>query len=183
VSESAGPTGGGSKGRPTPKRRDVQRRRGGPVAPPPANRKEAAKRVRQQGAQQRKAVREGTKTGDESRMMARDRGPVRRLVRDAVDARRHVGVLLLPAAVLPVLAQLTGSTRLLALATTLWLATLLAAVSDFVITALVVRRKVHAAFPDERKLGGHIGYAVIRTAQFRRFRLPPPRVGPGDPVG
>lgn len=180
MTESAEPTG---KGRPTPKRRDVEHRRGGPVAPPPANRKEAARRVRQQGALQRKAVREGTKTGDESRMMARDRGPVRRLVRDVVDGRRHVGVLLLPAAVLPVLAQLTGSSRLLAMATTLWLATLLAAVSDFVITAFLVRQKVRAAFPEEPKLLGHVGYAVVRTAQFRRFRLPPPRVRPGDPIG
>jgi hypothetical protein len=139
--------------------------------------------VRQQGAQQRKAVREGTRTGDESRMMARDRGPVRSLVRDVVDARRHVGVLLLPAAVLPVLAQLTGSSRLLAMATTLWLATLLAAVSDFVITAFLVRQKVRAVFPGEPKMAGHLGYAVIRTAQFRRFRLPPPRVRPGDAVG
>jgi hypothetical protein len=115
-------------------------------------------------------------------MMARDRGPVRRLVRDVVDSRRHVGVLLLPAAVLPVLAQLTGSQQLLAMATTLWLATLLAAVSDFVITSFVVRRRVRADFPDERKMAGHIGYAVIRTAQFRRFRLPPPRVSPGDRI-
>lgn len=177
MSDSPAPSG---KGRPTPKRRDVQRRRGGPVAPPPATRREAARRLRAEGAQQRRAVREGTKTGDESRMMARDRGPVRRLVRDVVDSRRHVGVLLLPAAILPVLAQLTGSKRLLALATTLWLATLLAAVADFFITGLVVRQKVRATFPDERRTGGHIGYAVIRTAQFRRFRLPPPRVRPGD---
>ena len=170
------------KGRPTPKRRDAERRRGGPSAPPPANRREAARRVREQAADQRRQVKAGTRSGDTRHMMARDQGPVRQLVRDLVDHRRHIGVLLLPAALLPVVAQLSGSTQVLALATTLWLATLLAAISDFVITAIVVRQRVKADFPDERKMRGHILYAVVRTAQFRRFRLPPPRVTVGDKV-
>lgn len=172
----------GGKGRPTPKRRDAQTQRGGRVPPPPATRKEAARRVRAQGAEKRKAVRAGTRSGDEGSMMARDRGPVRALVRDLVDSRRHVGVLLLPATFLPVLANLSGSVQVRAFATSLWLAAVLAAVFDMVITGVVVRRRVRADFPDQTKLRGHVGYAVVRTAQFRRFRLPPPRVKPGDPV-
>ena len=178
------PTASG-KGRPTPKRRDAQKgggRRGGPVAPPPATRKEAAKRIRQQGAAKRKAVRAGTAVGDETNMMARDQGPVRRLARDIVDSRRHIGVLLLPAALLPVAAQLSGNASVLRLATTLWFATLLAAISDFIITGVMVRRRIRTDFPNEAKTRGHVGYAMVRTAQFRRFRLPPPRVGPGDVV-
>lgn len=170
------------KGRPTPKRRDQQRRHAGPVAPPPATRKEAAKRVRAQGAEKRKAVRAGTRAGDESAMMARDRGPVRRLVRDLVDSRRHVGVLLLPATFLPVLANLTSSIQVRAFATSLWLAAVLATVFDMVVTGLVVRRRIRADFPAEAKTRGHVGYALIRTAQFRRFRVPPPQVRPGTPV-
>jgi hypothetical protein len=181
MTESQGATG---KGRPTPKRRDAQKgaARGRPVGPPPATRKEAAKRIRQQGAAKRKAVKAGTAVGDEANMMARDQGPVRRLVRDMVDARRHIGVLLLPAALLPIIAQLSGSAAVLRFATTLWFATLLAAISDFVITGVLVRRRIRADFPDESKTRGHVGYAMVRTAQFRRFRLPPPRVGPGDTV-
>jgi hypothetical protein len=181
VSETSAPSG---KGRPTPKRRDAQKgaARGRPAGPPPATRKEAAKRIRQQGAAKRKAVRAGTAIGDETNMMARDQGPVRRLVRDMVDSRRHIGVLLLPAALLPVAAQLSGNASVLRLATTLWFATLLAAISDFVITGVMVRRRIRADFPNESKTRGHVGYAMVRTAQFRRFRLPPPRVGPGDVV-
>jgi hypothetical protein len=51
-----------------------------------------------------------------------------------------------------------------------------------VITGVLVRRRIKADFPTETKTRGHVGYAVVRTAQFRRFRLPPPRVKPGDPV-
>ena len=170
------------KGRPTPKRRDAQRRHGGPVAPPPATRKEAARRVRAQGAEKRKAVRAGTKAGDDSAMMARDRGPVRRMVRDIVDSRRHVGVLLLPATFLPVLANLSASIQVRALATSLWLAAVLAAIFDMVVTGMVVRRRIRSDFPAETKLRGHIGYGLIRTAQFRRFRVPPPQVRPGAQV-
>lgn len=173
------PTG---KGRPTPKRRDVQRRSGGPVAPPPATRKEAARRLRAKGAEQRKAVRAGTKIGDERHMLARDSGPVRRLVRDLVDARRHVGVLLLPAAALPLIAPLAHSQTISRLAFTLWSAILLAAFADVFLTAFLVRRRLRSQFPDLPKVGGHLAYAMVRTAQFRRFRLPPPRVRVGDPV-
>lgn len=170
------------KGRPTPKRKDAQAQRGGRVAPPPATRKEAAKRIRAQGAQKRKAVRTGTKTGDERSMMKRDQGPVRRLVRDLVDSRRHIGVLLLPATVLPVLANLTPNVSIRAIATSIWLGAVLATVSDMVLTGIVVRRRVRSDFPDEQKTAGHIGYAIVRTAQFKRFRLPPPQVSVGDPV-
>jgi hypothetical protein len=170
------------KGRPTPKRRDAERKRGGPVAPPPANRREAARRVREQAAEQRKQVKVGTKTGDTRFLMARDQGPVRQLVRDLVDSRRHIGVLLLPAALFPVVAQLSGNETVVQFATALWLTTLFCAIADFIVTAAVVRRRVARDFPDETKLRGHILYATVRVAQFRRFRLPPPRVSPGDAV-
>jgi hypothetical protein len=170
------------KGRPTPKRSEAQRRRGGPVAPPPANRKEAARRVRAEGAKKRQAIKAGTRVGDERMMMARDRGPVRRLARDLVDSRRHVGVLLLPATLLPVLANLSPSVAVRAAATSVWLAAVLAAVLDMIVTGMVVRRRIRSGFPDETKLRGHVAYAVVRTAQFRRFRLPPPQVRPGDKV-
>ena len=152
------------------------------MAPPPTTRKEAAKRVRAQGAEKRKAVRVGTKAGDESAFMARDRGPVRRLIRDLVDSRRHVGVLLLPATFLPVLANLSSSLQLRAFATSLWLAAVLAAVFDMVTTGILVSRRIRADFPEETRTRGHVGYALVRTAQFRRFRVPPPRVQAGTPV-
>ena len=168
------------KGRPTPKRSEARRRRGGPVAPPPRTRKEAAKRAREQAAADRLSVREGTARGDESRMVARDRGPVRALVRDVVDGRRNVGVLLLPLAVLLVLAQLIGNNRLTSFALLLWIAGVLAMVADVIVTTVLIRRRVRAAHPDEHKLFGHVAYGLLRSTVFRRFRLPPARTSPGS---
>jgi hypothetical protein len=170
------------KGRPTPKRSEAQRRRTGPVAPPPTTRKEAARRVRAEGAKKRQAIKAGTRTGDERTMMARDRGPVRRLARDLVDSRRHVGFLLIPATLLPILANVTSSVAVRATATSIWLAAVLAAIFDMILTGFLVRQRVRADFPEETKMRGHVTYAVVRTAQFRRFRLPPPQVSPGDKV-
>jgi len=138
--------------------------------------------VREQAAEQRKQVRAGTRAGDPKHLLARDQGPVRQMIRDLVDSRRHLGVLLLPAALLPVLAQLTRNTQVVGFATVFWLSTLLAAFVDFVIVGFAVRRRVRADFPDERSLRGHVFYAIVRTAQLRRFRLPPPRVSVGDAV-
>jgi len=170
------------KGRPTPKRSEAQKRRSGPVPPPPATRKEAAQRLRASQAEQRKQVREGTAAGDDSRMLRRDAGPVRALVRDVVDRRRNVAVLLLPAALLLLIAQLVAEPAVLSIAVSLWSATLLAAFLDLMVTLVLLRRAISAAFPDE-KLRGHLFYGLIRTTVFRRFRMPPPRVRPGGLFG
>ena len=170
---------GPGKGRPTPKRSEAQKRRTGPVPPPPATRKEAAQRLRASQAQARQQVREGTLAGDDRRMLPRDAGPVRAFVRDAVDGRRNTGVLLLPAALLSVLAQLTRNPSLLAVMTGLFFATLIATVLDLVLTGLRLRGELGKRFPDER-LRGHISYGLLRTTVFRRFRMPPPRVRPGS---
>ena len=167
------------KGRPTPKRSEAVKRRSGPVTPPPATRKEAAQRLRAERAQERRAVRAGTATGDPGRMLKRDQGPVRAAVRDVVDGRRNLPVLMLPVAMVLVLAQITGNTAVLAVAVRLWTVTLLAVALDLVVLAVVVRRRLRTAFPDE-SARGHVGYALLRSTVMRRFRMPPPRVHPGS---
>ena len=168
----------GGKGKPTPKRSAAQRRRMGPVAPPPTTRREAAKRLRAQEAERRREVREGTRAGDPARMMARDAGPVRAFVRDVVDRRRNLAVLLLPVALLLVVAQLAGSPTLLAVAARLWTITLFAVLLDLIFIGVMLRRVLRDTFPEERSLRGHLGYGLLRSTVFRRFRMPPPRVRP-----
>jgi len=177
VSENSS-AGRGPKGRPTPKRSDARRQRTGPVAPPPQTKREAARRVRERNADRRRAVKQGTLVGDERYLMARDAGPLRRAVRDLVDGRRSPATLLLPAAVLPLLGQLSGNPRVQAACTTLWLAALVLAVADFGTTAARIRRMLRADFPGESRSRGHIGYGLVRVLQLRRFRLPKPQVGP-----
>lgn len=169
------------KGRPTPKRSEQQRRRTGPVAPPPLTRKEASQRQKERARSARKRIKEGASAGDPRYLAKRDAGPVRALVRDTVDGRRNVGVLLLPLAVLLVLAQLVGNDRVTSVALLLWLTGVLAMVADVVVTTLAIRRAVRAAHPDEGRMVRHVSYGLLRSTVFRRFRLPPARTSPGRP--
>jgi hypothetical protein len=166
------------KGRPTPKRSDAQKRRGGPVTPPPANRKEAAKLQRAKQAEDRVRIKEGTKTGDERAMLPRDQGPIRRRVRDIVDAHRSPAFLLLPVAAFLVIAQIVNASALTAVAVFLWLLTLLSVALDLSYIGLRLRRELRADFPDA-SLRGHIGYGLLRTTVFRRMRAPRPQTRPG----
>ena len=166
------------KGRPTPKRSEKVPRRGGPVAPPPLTRREAAQRQRQEALAARKRLREGNARGDERYLAKRDAGPVRKLVRDTVDGRRNIGVIILPLAVLLLLGNISGNETFIAIITAFWLASVLALLVDTVVTAVLIRRRVREAFPEEGRLPAHVGYGLLRSTVFRRFRMPPPGVSP-----
>ncbi|MBU3751182.1 MAG: DUF3043 domain-containing protein, partial [Mycobacterium sp.] len=98
------------KGRPTPKRNDKSKKRG-PVAPAPMTaaearqrRKEARRTMTKEERQAEKVARRSAMTkqrermmsGEEAYLLPRDKGPVRRYVRDVVDARRKLLGLFLP---------------------------------------------------------------------------------------
>jgi len=188
VSEPAEPAAG--KGRPTPKRKDAQKRRRQAV---PSDPKEAAKlrreRAREMRAQQRKAL----LSGDEKHLPARDAGPAKRLARDIVDSRFTLGQVFWGLILISVLAAVLTSpdTKKVngkvvaqantagALVTTLSILVLIAVFVDSIRLGRKARRAV------EDKLGvkqstGITGYAALRAMQPRRFRRPPPAVKRGD---
>jgi len=166
------------KGRPTPKRSEKQRRTG-PVAPPPQTRKEAAQRQKQATAAARTRIKEGAASGDERYLAKRDAGPVRAMVRDVVDARRNVGTVLLPLALILIVTNLSGIRALQNAGLLLWLVAIIAMVVDITMTTVALRRRLKAEHPEEQSLFGHIAYGLLRSTVMRRFRLPPPRVSPG----
>jgi hypothetical protein len=168
----SGPSAG--KGRPTPKRSEAQGvRRTRPTAPPPRTRKEAAQRAREEARASRQAVRDGRE------LLPRDAGPVRALVRDVVDARRSIGTLMLPLAVLLVVAQISGNREVLVVVTNVWIVGVLLLFADLIATALVLRRRLREQFPEVIKRRGHIAYGLLRTTVFRRWRIPAARVSQG----
>ncbi len=171
------------KGKPTPRRREAQRRRTGPVAPPPKTRREAYKRMREQGADRRAEMREGMRSGDERFLMARDRGPERRLVRDIVDSRRNVGVLFLLIALVYAASIVIPNVQFRALATSLWLTVLLLLVVDSVVLGLRIRKLVRRQFPEtQTRMRALIFYGVTRATMIRRWRQPKPQVPVGNRI-
>jgi hypothetical protein len=171
------PTG---KGRPTPRRREAQKRRTGPVAPPPKTRREAYRRMREQGTDRRSELREGMRSGDERFLTARDRGPERRLVRDIVDSRRNAGVLFLMSAVVYFAGLLIPNVTVKAAITSLWLTVLILLIVDSVVIGVRIRKLVRQRFPETtERLGRLVFYGATRATMFRRWRTPKPMVEVG----
>ena len=82
------------KGRPTPKRRDQEAQRRKPIVP--ADREAAKREAKERARTDRVQRREAVARGDESALAPRDRGPIKRYIRDKVDSRLSVGELFMP---------------------------------------------------------------------------------------
>jgi Protein of unknown function (DUF3043) len=171
------------KGRPTPKRSEAQGRRPGPPPPPPTTRKEAYKRMRAQQAAQRGDARRAAARGDDSFLPARDRGPVRKLVRDVVDSRRNVGSLFLAIAGVALVGALYPSLAVKAYSTYVLMGFFLLLVVDSVVLGRRIKGKVAERFPDgSQKTKGVVWYGITRSTMIRRWRFPKPDVAVGAEV-
>ena len=163
------------KGRPTPKRTEAQGRRTGPPPPPPTTRKEAYRRMRAQQATRRVEARQGAARGDDSYLPARDRGPVRKLVRDVVDTRRNVGSFFLVIAGVALIGTVVPNIAVRSYASFLLFAFFLLLIVDSVVLSRRIYRAVTARFPDAPKRGLS-WYGISRSTMIRRWRFPKPDV-------
>ena len=181
------------KGRATPKRREAEQRKRGPVAPPPRTTREAIKRARgnkedrKELAAKRREIRvtqrERMMAGDEKYLMPRDRGPVKAYIRDAVDSRRNLLGLFMPLAILIFVALLVPNQRVQSYTTLLCLLMLVAMIFEGVLSGGRITKRVRAKFPKEHVRGLSVGwYSFIRASQIRKLRVPKPRVRPGDKI-
>ncbi len=173
----------GGKGRPTPKRSEAQGRRPGPPPPPPTTRKEAYQRMREQRAVRGADARAGVARGDDASLPARDRGPVRRLVRDVVDARRNAGSFFLLVAALVLVGYFIPNPAVQSYTVFVWFAFFLLIAVDSVFLGRRIKKKVLERFPDQpHRMKGLVWYGVSRATMIRRWRFPKPEVALGADV-
>ncbi|WP_149822572.1 DUF3043 domain-containing protein [Streptomyces tailanensis] len=166
------------KGRPTPKRSEAQSQRRS-VANTPTTRKEAAKRSRDERRAALEKQRQALATGDERYLPARDKGPVRRFARDYVDSRFHIAEFFLPLAVLILVLSMVQVASLQNIALLLWLFVIILIVVDSIGLGIRLKKQLNTRFPNENKKGV-VAYALMRTLQMRRLRLPKPLVKRGE---
>jgi hypothetical protein len=164
----------GGKGHPTPTRKEAEaaareRARAG------MDKKAAQKLLREKRADSNRKMRAGMKAGDEKFLPARDQGPVRRFVRDWVDARISVAEFLLPLLIAIMVLQGSGSSQLQSISSGLWLTTIFLLVVDTLWIRFRMTRDLKAKFPEEN-LKGTTFYALVRMLQLRFMRLPKPTV-------
>lgn len=187
-----------AKGKPTPRRREAESRRRGPVAPAPMTSKEARERKRTQKAkvskEERKALaaerradannrRQRMLAGEEKYLLPRDRGQVRRYVRDLVDSRRHLMGLFMPTALVLMVLTLFSPPELAAIVTLAMLVMVAVLLIEGIFLGRQVNNAVRERFPNETDTGFRLGwYAFVRASQLRRMRAPKPQVSPGATV-
>ncbi len=178
ASTTADPTRQEGKGRPTPTRKEAEaaaRAR----ARPPRTRKEMAQRQRETRGESSRKVRQAMKTGDERYFMPRDKGPVRRFIRDFVDVRFSFVELMIPVMILVLVLGWTGRGNLMQIGNTILLGMLLLVVVDLVLLRFRLRRELAKRFPEEPTKGTTY-YAVTRAMQMKFMRLPKPQVRIGQ---
>lgn len=175
------------KGRPTPSRKQAEAARRRPLVPDTrgdAKARKAAERERRARAQ--KAMLEG----DERYLPYRDKGPVRRLTRDVVDARRNfgdhfvwyalglMGAMFVVAALVRSIGEVAAGTILYGI-NALTIGVAIAAVIDGWLLARRLRKVLGAKFKPDQIPRGTVMYGVLRAYQLRRMRLPKPKVERG----
>jgi hypothetical protein len=166
------------KGRPTPKRSEAQSQRRS-VANTSMTRKEAAKRQRDERRAQLEKQRQALAGGDERYLPVRDKGPVRKFARDFIDSRFNVAEFFLPMAVVILVLSMVRVGALQSIALLLWLVVIVLIVLDSISTAFRLRKRLPERFPDQNRKGA-VAYALMRSLQMRRLRLPKPQVKRGE---
>ncbi|MCH5677773.1 DUF3043 domain-containing protein [Streptomyces gilvus] len=166
------------KGRPTPKRSEAQSQRRS-VANTTLTRKDAAKRQREERRSALERQRQALAGGDERYLPARDKGPVRKFARDWIDSRFNVAEFFLPMAVVILVLSVVRVPALQNIALLLWLIVIVAIVIDAAVSAFRLRKALAERFPDQGRKGA-TRYALMRSLQMRRLRLPKPQVKRGE---
>ncbi|MER7721899.1 DUF3043 domain-containing protein [Streptomyces flaveolus] len=166
------------KGRPTPKRSEAQSQRRS-VANTQMTRKEAAKRQREERRSAMERQRQALASGDERYLPARDKGPVRKFARDFIDSRFNIAEYFLPMAVVILVLSMIRVGSLQNIALLLWLVVIVLIVLDSLVTGFRLKKRLAERFPDDRKRGA-VAYALMRSLQMRRLRLPKPQVKRGE---
>ncbi|MDT0399020.1 MULTISPECIES: DUF3043 domain-containing protein [Streptomyces] len=166
------------KGRPTPKRSEAQSQRRS-VANTSMSRKDAAKRQREERRAAMERQRQALASGDERYLPTRDKGPVRRFARDYVDSRFNIAEYFLPMAVIILVLSMVQVAQLQNVALLLWLVVIVMIVLDSIVTGFRLKKRLAERFPDEGRRGA-VAYALMRSLQMRRLRLPKPQVKRGE---
>lgn len=171
----------GAKNRPTPRRRDQEAARKRPLVI--SDRKEAKRQDRLKRREQMARTRAALESGDERYLPQRDKGPVRRFIRDYVDARRNLAEFLLPIMLVVLALSLVQNEMIFTVSVLLTWGSVLAVVLDTALMWRGLRTRLVTAFGEDEIARGSWRYAALRAFQMRRQRMPKPQVARGEYPG
>ncbi len=161
----------GGKGYATPTRKQAEAARK-ERAKAAFDTKSARKLDRQKRMAKQEKIRAGMRAGDERYLPARDQGPVKKFVRNWVDARLSFAEVLLPLLLIVMFFIYSDNRQMVELGNRLWTTTILLTVIDTVWMVFRLKRAVRAEFPEVESTRGVNSYAMLRVLQPRFMRMP-----------
>ncbi|GAB2985578.1 DUF3043 domain-containing protein [Nocardioides montaniterrae] len=168
----------GGKGRPTPTRKEAEAAARA-KAKVPRTRREMMQADKAQRAAARQKMQQGMKDGDDRYLTSRDKGPVKRFVRDFVDARFSIVEMMIPLLVVSLILGWSGKPALVSASSLVLMVTVLFVAIDMVFVIIRLKRQLKVRFPNESHKGT-TSYAVMRSMQMKFMRLPKARVKVGQ---
>lgn len=195
------------KGRPTPKRKDVEMERGvirgsgmAPTTPQQQRQKRKElkasmtkeewksykRKEREESRRRQREAQAAMDRGEEQYLLPRDKGPERAFVRDWVDARRFINNFVMPFALVLLVSMFitNGIPEAAAVVSIVSMVFIVVFATEAVFIGRRANRAVRAEFPNTTQAGLGLGfYAYSRAMQPRRWRSPKARVALGAPVG
>ena len=166
------------KGRPTPSRKEAEAANKA-RAKVPRTRKEMAAAQKLQRNESSTQMRQAMRNGDDRFLPARDKGPVRRFIRDYVDSRFSFIELLIPLMLAVLILGFTGNPTVTTYANLAMLSVLVLIIIDLLRLRFRLKREITTRFPDASTKGTTY-YAVARSMQMRFMRLPKVQVKVGQ---
>jgi len=168
-----------AKGRPTPKRSEAERHRRQPItgSRAPATPRTPEDKAKARSERGRKY--EAMKKGESWALNPRDRGPAKALARDYIDSKRRISEYYMYILVLLLAAVFLRNKTEQQYISPLVLVLVVIIVIDAQVIRRSLRKLVGERLPGESTRGLTM-YAVMRALQIRRFRMPAPRVQPGE---
>jgi hypothetical protein len=170
-----------AKGRPTPKRSEAERNRRQPItgSRAPATPRTPEDKVKARTDRSRRY--EAMKKGETWALNPRDRGPARALARDYIDSKRRISEYYMYILIVLLAAIFVRSKVAQTYISPLVLVLVVVILIDAQFIRYQLRKLVSERLPGESTRGLTM-YAVMRGLQIRRFRVPAPRVRPGDKI-
>jgi len=168
-----------AKGRPTPKRSVAEAKRRQPIT---GSRAPAAPRTPEDKVKARanRATKyDAMKRGEAWALNPRDRGPTRALARDFVDSKRRISEYYMYVLVVLLAAVFLRNGKAEEIISPLVLVLVVVILIDAFLIRRSLTRLIAERLPGETARGLTL-YAVMRALQIRRFRVPAPRVQPGQ---
>ena len=111
----------------------------------------------------------------------RDRGAPRALARDFIDSKRRVSEYYMYVLVVLLAAVFVRNKAAQEIISPLVLVLVVVIVADALLIRSGLTKLIAERLPGD-SIRGLTGYSVMRALQIRRFRVPKPRVGPGDKI-